>query len=711
MAANPAPAPLNAGEPIAPPAPRDTVTLVDGTTFCISAASGDIESDAGAQGLFFHDTRIVSRWQLRIDGIRPQTLSVLHDDNHLARFLLRRPPAPGTADSTMLVLRQRTVGAGMRETITLRNVGRETSVVRVQLLVGTDFADLFAVKEGHARGHNLQAIAGMDLVFTRGDGTRGLLVHATGDPVTQHDGLSWQAVVDPRTEWTVEVTAQPLVDQQRVPARSGLPREACSEPIAWRDTVTSIQAEQPDLDHMLRRTVVDLDGLRITDDEGRGRFVAAGAPWFMTLFGRDSLLTAWMCLPLDPSLAVGTLQTLAELQGRKAHPPTEEEPGRILHELRLGPENVHALGGEHYYGTVDASPLFVALLAQARRWGASEVDVSALLPAADAALSWMEQYGDRDGDGFLEYQRATDRGLINQGWKDSWDGINDAAGHMAEAPVALAEVQGYAYAAWLARAELAEAFGDPQRAEACRQHASKLRQRFAEEFWLPQEGYFAVALDGNKRPLDALTSNPGHCLWTGIVDDEHAATMIARMSRSDLDSGFGLRTLSTEMGAYNPMSYHNGSVWPHDTALAVAGLMRYGHIPGAVTLAHRLADGLLRAATAFGGRLPELYCGFPSTTFGAPVPYPTSCSPQAWASAAPLLLIRSFLGLEVSAAQRQISLHPRLPARWGTVTIDRLRLPESSPGAGDGAPVRITANGGDAQVESLPDGWTVTRSV
>jgi glycogen debranching enzyme len=699
------PTPLNAGEPVAPPAPRGTVTLVDGTTFCISATSGDIETDSGPQGLFFHDTRIVSRWQLRVDGVRPQHLSVLHDDNHVARFLLRRPPAPGTADSTMLVVRQRTVGAGMRETITLRNVGRETSVVRVQLLVGTDFADLFAVKEGHAHGHHQHAIAGMDLVFTRSDGTRGLLVHATGDPVTQHDGLSWQAVVDPRTEWTVEVTAQPLVDQQRVPTSAATAREPGGEPLAWRDNVTSIRADRSDIDLMLRRTVADLNGLRITDDDGKGRFVAAGAPWFMTLFGRDSLLTAWMCLPLDASLAVGTLQTLAELQGRRAHPPTEEEPGRILHELRLGPENVHALGGMQYYGTVDASPLFVALLAEARRWGAGDPEVSALLPAADAALSWMEHYGDRDGDGFLEYQRATDRGLSNQGWKDSWDGINDAAGHLVEAPVALAEAQGYAYAALLARAELADEFGDPQLADTCRQRASKLRQRFAEEFWLPNEGYFAVALDGAKRPLDAITSNPAHCLWSGIVNDEQAAMVIRRMAQPDMDSGFGLRTLSEQMGAYNPMSYHNGSVWPHDTALAVAGLIRYAHLPGAVELAHRLADGLLRAATAFGGRLPELYCGFPASTFGMPVPYPTSCSPQAWASAAPLLLVRALLGLEISAARQVLTLRPRLPVTWGTITIDRLLLPDSTPGNGRGTSVRITATGGDAHVESLPDGW------
>lgn len=695
------PAPLNAGEPVPVLAGGGVVTTIDGTTFCISQDSGDIDPGA-AHGLFYRDTRIVSLWQLRIDGHAPQPLSVL-DTHHLhaARFVLRRPPMPGHADSTMLVLRNRTVGEGMREVIVLCNVGREPTTVRLDLHVGTDFADLFAVKEGRAGAESFIAQAGVDLVFTRPDGSRGLLVHATGEPSTHPGMLTWDMVIPPRQERSVEVIAQPLVENRRVDTRF---REAVpvDSHLAERTGArTRIQVGDPGLAAVLRRSARDLEALRIVDAADPDRtFVAAGAPWFMTLFGRDSLLTAWMMLPLDPSVAVGTLRTLAALQGRRVEPRTEEEPGRIPHELRVGPDSTTALGGTHYYGTIDASPLFVMLLGEAWRWGATEAEVRSLLPAADAALSWMDHYGDRDGDGFLEYQRATDRGLFNQGWKDSWDGVNDSAGHLAETPVALAEVQGYAYAAWLARAELAEAFGDPATALNCRERASTLRRTFAERFWLPEEGYFAIALDGHKRPVDSLTSNPGHCLWTGIVDDEHAEPLIRRLSGPDMDSGFGLRTLSEAMVAYSPMSYHNGSVWPHDTAICVAGLMRYAHVPGAIELAHRLAGGLLDAAATFGGRLPELYCGFPRETYNPPVPYPTSCSPQAWASAAPLLLLRSFMGLEPDVPRGRLVLRPALPAQWGKVVLDRLRLGDET--------VRITVGAENVvDVTGLSPEWSI----
>ncbi len=449
---------------------------------------------------------------------------------------------------------------------------------------------------------------------------------------------------------------------------------------------------------MLRRTGSDLGALLIHDDTGRGMsFVAAGAPWFMTLFGRDSLLTAWMALPLDVGLSVGTLQQLARVQGRRVDPITEEEPGRIMHEIRRGPASTDVLGGSIYYGSVDATPLFVMLLAESWRWGADEAAVRALLPAADAALAWAEEYGDRDGDGFIEYRRATDRGLINQGWKDSFDAINDATGRSAEPPIALCEVQGYQYAALLARAELADAFGDASTAARLRERADALRAKFLEAFWLPDQGWYAIALDARKRPVDALTSNVGHCLWTGIATDEHASTIVERLSGEQMDSGFGLRTLASTMGAYNPMSYHNGSVWPHDTAIAVAGLLRYRHVPGAVALAERLASGLLDAAEAFGGRLPELFCGFPRSQFRSPVPYPTSCSPQAWASAAPLLLVRSFLGLDPHAPRRTLSVSPHLPEAWGRIALTDLRL--------GGMTVHLQAEGQTVKTRGLPDDW------
>lgn len=698
------PAAFNAGEPSVVGGSGGAITLVDGSTFCLSDRVGDIEQST-SHGLFYRDARVVSRWELRIDGHRPEPLSVLSPEAFTARFILRRPPRAGAADSTLLVMRERLVAGGLRETITLENLGREPTAVALDLRADADFVDLFAVKEGRA-GHGRSEVLVTDnelLLNDRSDSARGLAISSSEPPVVLPGSLSWRIVVPAGGRWQTEILAQPTLANQRVhaPLRPGEHYET-SEPgrkiEAWRDTATKLTAGDPVLTAVLQRTESDLGALQIHNDSPDGRtFVAAGAPWFMTLFGRDSLLTAWMALPLDVSLALGTMQQLAEMQGQRVDPLTEEEPGRIMHEIRRGPASGQVLGGEVYYGTVDATPLFVMLLAETRRWGARRDAVAALLPAADAALDWMSHFGDRDGDGFVEYQRATDRGLINQGWKDSFDGINDVAGRLAEAPIALCEVQGYVYAALRARAELAEEFGQTEVATRFRDRAAELRTTFAETFWIPERGWYAVALDGRKRRVDALTSNVGHCLWSGIATDEHAEQLVRRLSTPEMDCGFGVRTLASNMGAFNPMSYHNGSVWPHDTAITVAGLLRYRHIPGAIELATRLADGLLDAAAAFGGRLPELFCGFDRTRFPAPVPYPTSCSPQAWASAAPLLLVRSFLGLDPDVPRRTLTVLPHLPQRWGRVELTELRL--------GGSVIDLSVDGERVTASNLPEDW------
>ncbi|MEV6429548.1 glycogen debranching N-terminal domain-containing protein [Nocardia sp. NPDC051463] len=700
------PRPLNSGEPTGLGGCDSSVTLVEGATFCLSNRLGDVEPGR-PHGLFFRDARVISRWELLVDGKSAEPLSVLSPEAFAARFVLRRPPQAGLADSTLLVVRERLIADGMHEILTLENMGREPTAVTLELHVDADFVDLFAVKEGRA-GHGRADVVvaeGELLLHDHIDRMRGLSVSATVEPTVLPGTLVWRIVVPPGESWQTEIIAQPTVGNQRVQApvapgeHHGL--SAPSRKIeAWRDTATKIAAYDPLLSQVLRRSESDLGALQIHDENGESRpFVAAGAPWFMTLFGRDSLLTAWMSLPLEVDLALGTLQQLAELQGQKVDPLTEEEPGRIMHEMRRGPASGQALGGNTYYGSADATPLFVMLLAECHRWGADPEAIKALLPAADAAVGWMTEYGDRDGDGFVEYRRATDRGLINQGWKDSFDGINDAAGHLAEAPIALCEVQGYVHAALLARAELADAFGEVRVAGPLRERAAELRGKFAEQFWLADRGWYAVALDGGKRQVDALTSNVAHCLWAGIATDEHAAELVRRLSGADMDTGFGLRTLSSSMGAYNPMSYHCGSVWPHDTAIAVAGLLRYRQIPGAVELATRIAGGLLDAASAFGGRLPELFCGFPRDQFAVPVPYPTSCSPQAWASAAPLLLVRSFLGLDPKVPDRTVILHPQLPPEWGRIALTDLRLGSVT--------IDLEAEGTQVISARVPDGWQV----
>jgi glycogen debranching enzyme len=426
--------------------------------------------------------------------------------------------------------------------------------------------------------------------------------------------------------------------------------------------------------------------------------VAAGAPWFMTLFGRDSILTAWMALVLDPQLGLSTARVLARLQGADTVPETEEQPGRILHEVRFGRGASLALeDGDVYYGSVDATPLFVMLVGELRRWGVPMSELASLMPATDRALDWIAGPGDPDGDGFVEYHRMTDKGLVNQGWKDSFDGVSFADGRVPSPAVALCEVQGYVYAAWLAGAELAEAAGGHAVASRRRQRAEEIRARFNEQFWLPDRGAFALALDGDKTPVDAIASNMGHCLWTGIADDDKAAAVARWLTSSDLFSGWGIRTLATTMARYNPLSYHNGSVWPHDTAIAIDGLRRAGF----VSEAHTIATGLLAASQAQLGRLPELFAGLTPQEIDVPVAYPASCAPQAWASAAPLLIVRTLLGLEPNVPRAELELNPSLPPGSRTLHIEGLHI-------GD-AVISIEVDNEAVAVRGLPRALSLVR--
>ena len=484
--------------------------------------------------------------------------------------------------------------------------------------------------------------------------------------------------IGPHGEWTASVLVQPSIHGRgaNVEFPLGLPWQE-SPPAerlrAWRsESPHLITTGDPALSETLLRSLDDLGSLRLIDPEHPGEFaVAAGAPWFMALFGRDSLISSYLALPLDPTLALGTLQALARHQGTKVDLRTEEQPGRILHETRLGRGfPLSHGGGSVYYGTVDATPLFVMVLGELRRWGIDEERVRALLPHLDRAMEWIDRFGDRDGDGFVEYKRTTDAGLRNQGWKDSFDGVAFADGRLAEPPIALCEVQGYVYAAFVACAHFAREAGDAAGTAHWVSRARRLKAAFNEAFWLPDRGWYALALDRNKRPVDALTSNMGHCLWTGIVDADKAPAVARHLMSPEMFSGWGVRTLATSMSAYNPMSYHNGSVWPHDNALVAAGLMRYGFVEEA----RRVATAVLEAAAAFGHTLPELFAGFPREEYDPPLPYPAACSPQAWAAATPVQLLRTLLRLDPDVPRGTVRLEPSWPSRYGRLEIDKLRL-------------------------------------
>jgi glycogen debranching enzyme len=689
-----------AGEPSSLGSIGGTITLVEGAAFCICGRGGDIAPDV-PHGLFVRDTRLLSRWQLLLDGHQPEPLATMPVEPFAITFLTRSRPLPGRGDSALLVLRHRYVGDGMREDVVLRNLSETPTSCALTLVVEADFADLFEVKEGRVRRqgeHRLQCgPEGLSLSRTWQGDVRGVRIRGRGWELGEDGTMTAQVVVPPRGEWSSCLQVLPFVD-----GVEGQARYPCGDPVErtlpslrlreWRHANPVVITPHEGLTRLLRCTEEDLGALRIFDPDHPDRVaVAAGAPWFMTVFGRDSLLTAWMALLVDQSLALGTLRTLARFQGTTVDPRSDEEPGRILHEMRYGMDTARALdGGTVYYGSIDATPLFVMLLGELHDWGADPADVTELLPAADRALEWVQRYGDRDGDGFVEYERATESGLFNQGWKDSFDGITFEDGRIADPPIALAEVQGYAYAAFVARARIAETAGDEETAHRWAERADALRIAFNRDFWLPDRGYFALGLDRDKRPIDSLGSNMGHCLWTGIVDEDKAASVAAALMSPEMFTGWGVRTLASSMSAYNPMSYHNGSVWPHDNAIIAAGLMRYGF----VAQAQQIAQGLIDAAVFFAGRLPELFCGFDRTEFPSPVPYPTSCSPQAWAAASPLLLLRTLLRFDPDVPDGRLWLAPALPPELGDLRVERVPLA--------GSRLTVTVTGGAANAEGLP---------
>ena len=678
-----------------------SVTLVEGSSFCISSANGDINPEY-PHGLFVEDARILSLWNLTVNGSPLEPLAAKTREPYRALFVGRVPRSDEYADSPLIVERLREVGAGILEQITVRNYSPAIAECVVALRVEADFADLFEVKEARIQRRWDESREMQDdsltIRATWQDVRKGVLVSAPGADIAAED-LLYRIVVPPHGEWSATVSVVPLADGSRPVARFVRLNEGEMSPRdrrrqEWVSKIPVLHIGNSSIERTLRRSYEDLGALRIEDPDHPDRVVvAAGAPWFMALFGRDSLWASIMALPVDPSLAFGTIQTLADRQGKVVDEMSEEEPGKILHEVRLDVSSRLTLGGKSaYFGSVDATPLFVALFGEVSRWGFAAESISSLLPHVDRALDWIRDYGDKDGDGFVEYARLNDRGLINQGWKDSRDGINFADGRMAEPPIALCEVQAYVYSAYMARSWIAYDAGDMDLSAEYRDLAAQLKMQFNQQFWLPDRGYYAIALDGQKRPVDACASNMGQCLLFGIVDQDKAPLVAERLMSPEMFSGWGVRTLASDMGAYNPASYHNGSVWPHDNAIIAAGLLRYG----LVEQAQRISTALFEAAEYSEGRLPELFCGFSREQFDEPVPYPTACSPQAWAATTPIQLVKSLMGYYADVARGGLWLDPVLPRSYGDLHITNAPMADS----------RITIDIIDsvATIQGLPEG-------
>jgi glycogen debranching enzyme len=637
----------------------ESLSILDGSTFVVSDRRGDIEAHADQpHGLFFRDTRFLSRWVLSLDGQPLEALSTDDVEYFAAQFFLVRPTGTIYENPYLSVVRQRYVGDGFHEDLVLLNHAPKPVEVTARIEAGADFADLFEVKDAlrkqgelyhHIREHELV------LGYRRGEFVRETSIWASAEVEVAEDSLTFHVSLPPHGRWDTCIEVTPRAEQQMHvkynPHTSLRPRPNMGESLeAWLAEAPLLETDWDDLRHIYRRSLVDLAALRFYPDGApAGASVpAAGLPWFMALFGRDSLITSYQALPFAPELARTTLRVLAAGQGQRVDPFRDEEPGKILHELRVG-ELTHFGERPHspYYGAADTTPLFLIVLEETERWTGDRDLVRELEPNARAALDWIDQYGDRDADGYVEYEtRNPQTGLPNQCWKDSWNSILFADGSLAKLPRATCEIQGYVYDAKRRTARLArEVWDDPALAARLEREAAELKARFNRDFWLPERRAFALALDGDKRPVDSLTSNMGQLLWSGIVEDgQRAAGVVEHLLSERLFSGWGVRTMAEGEGAYNPIEYHNGTVWPHDNAFIAAGLRRYGYSREAA----RIARAILEAATYFEHRLPEVFAGYPRSLTMFPVEYPTASSPQAWATGTPLLLLRVVLGLEPS---------------------------------------------------------------
>jgi glycogen debranching enzyme len=695
--------------------------LKNGDCFAVLDGFGNAQATGpAAEGLFFEDTRYLSQLALTIDGVRPLLLSsTVSEDNALLEVDLTNPDLIEdgrlrSARDTVHIWSTTTVGQdALFIRLELRNYAMSETGFRLALHFAADFLDIFELRgaERRQRGRLLRderlpegvvlGYVGLDNVARR---TR-LITEPAPSRFEPHCA-EWRVTLAPGATETIELTARCEPDHHRP---SGASRQANLAGIARRPRerehrAVSLASSNERFNHVLTRSRADLDML-ITETP-QGLYPYAGIPWFSTAFGRDGLVTALECLWLDPALAAGTLRFLAARQATTLDPKADAEPGKILHETR---KSEMAMLGEvpfrRYYGSVDATPLFI-LLAAAHYARTGDLDlIRGLWPNIEAGLAWMARYGDVDGDGFIEYDRKSMNGLVNQGWKDSGDAIFHADGRLAQAPIALAEVQGYAYAAYVGAGRLAVALGHEEKAAELQRLAERLRQRFEEKFWREELGTYAIALDGDKQPCCVKSSNAGQVLLGGLCSAERAERVAASLMAPEFFSGWGIRTIADGEARYNPMSYHDGSIWPHDNALIAMGFGRYG-LRRPLTA---LLTGLFEAALALDlNRLPELFCGFPRRHGTGPTLYPVACNPQAWSSASVFAMLGALLGISFDPAARRVAfIQPALPPWLDTLKLSNLQLGTGSLDVvlerrGERIGFEVVARRGDIELTVMP---------
>jgi glycogen debranching enzyme len=660
------------------------LTILEGSTFCLSDELGDLSGETS--GFFASDTRFLSRLVLRIDGARPLLLSAGRVQHFAAAFYLRNPRVNGLPGDSLSISRQRFVGSGLQERIAVRNESMEPLAFELSLELGADFADIISVKlhdfalgdpdhapplPAHAQVKHESQNGALLFEEPGGDARTRVVLSRSGELV---DGrVVFPLDLAPHEGWELRLDVLPSLGVDPVDTMPAIERideelEILGDVVeAWTLRVPKLRGGWEALRRAFDQSIADLAALRIRTGEERRPLFAAGMPWFMTVFGRDTAITSLQTLILGPELASGALDVLAQLQATEDDPSIDAEPGKIVHEVRHG--RAADMWFPRYYGSVDSTPLFLCLLAETFRWTDDTTLATRLKEPAIRALEWIDRHGDLDGDGFLEYRRRTERGLSNQSWKDSGDSQRFHDGRLAETPIAPVEVQGYVYDAKRGLAEIArQAWRDSDLADRLDREADLLRDRFNKAFWLPERGgFYALALDAEKQPVDSRCSNMGHLLWSGIVPPERVDDVADQLLSETLWTGWGVRTMASDEAAYSPLSYHNGTVWPHDSALAAWGLGRHGHVEAS----RRIARALIEAAGHFSWSLPEVFAGYARAETPFPIAYPTAARPQAWAAGTPILLVRLLLGLEPDRRHQRLvtTVEDELPS-W----LDGLRL-------------------------------------
>jgi glycogen debranching enzyme len=669
-----------------------TRVIKEGETFGVFDRYGDIlPLGMGEQGVYHEGTRFLSRLELLLSGKRPFLLSSgIDDDNLIFSVDLANPDMnfheTVVPRETMHIYRSKHLWNGvLYEYIRLKNFNSERIPFALEISFGADFADIFEVRgQSRATRGSLKAPElGPDKLIIGYQGLDDILREMEIRFSPEPDKLSeskcvYNGWLDGKQEREITISfacvaqafSKTMLKSHR---QSAAKARKQLEEVRGRECEVSTSDQH--FDGILHRSISDLRMMMTRTEEGY--YPYAGVPWYSAPFGRDGIITALQTLWINPEIGRGVLDYLSRTQATEVSLPRDAEPGKIIHEVRNGEM---ALLGEvpfhRYYGSVDSTPLYVLLAAEYVRRTGDEVFLERIWPNIERALEWIDTYGDTDGDGFVEYARKTDKGLFNQGWKDSWDSVRHRDGTIAEGPIALCEVQGYVYAAKMGASELARLLGDTARADRLLEESATLQKKFESSFWMEEEGFYALALDGRKRQCRVLTSNAGHCLFSNISSPERSAAVISRLMEDDLYSGWGIRTLSTREVFYNPMSYHNGSIWPHDNSLIGWGIGAYGR--GEPT--ERMLGDIMEACAYFDlFRLPELFCGFKRRQGEGPTRYPVACSPQAWASGAVYLLLQACLGMHINGRDKEIRFkNPSLPAILNHLEIRNLHVGKCS---------------------------------